>query len=59
MARKFKVTRMTWKGIKAFLFYAVPWAIAEVIKAKPALMSLTIGTILMMASNLFKHKNGF
>lgn len=46
------------KGIKYFVIFALPWLISMFIKEMPEIANISIGGLLVMASNYLKHKVG-
>ena len=57
MSKNYSWKKTLWKGVKMALTYGIPYVIFYLTNYHPEVMTLTVGSILVMAQNYFKNKN--
>lgn len=54
----YKVSKTITKGVRTFIWFALPWLVSMFIQEMPMIANLTIGSLLTMGANWLKHKVG-
>lgn len=54
----FSYKTMLIKGVKALVLYGLPFALGKLMDFYPEVMSLSLGTVLIMLVNILKVKVG-
>jgi len=53
---KYSYKKTFWKGVKYLAIFIVPFLATSFVDSFPDTANLTIGALMVMASNWFKHK---